>query len=243
MMFRNTNNIKKISQIYILKTKMSIQHLMKKIIILLLFGTLPFFAFSQLKLGFGGGVGVNFASLNSSFDYGNKSKTGFHIGAIGTMAIGKNDNLFLVGGFDFDQKGGTNVVSGTNSTFYLGIPVLIRYTFSPKQDFPLKIFINTGPYIGMLLGRSVSNPLATSSSENSNSASFFETGLAFGGGVLYPLGNGNLFLEGRQSFALSSLVKNSLQRNQMFTISAGYIYLLGAKSQEKADKTIDSGFE
>lgn len=181
----------------------------------------------------GGKVGPNFSTITDNFDK-QDSKIGFHVGVVGVMGFGKNGNSSLIGEILLNQKGGKNSVSGDNTIYGLDLPIMYRYTKTLKENLPLKLFFNAGPYVGMLLSRSATVK---------TSQQIGEFGFCGGGGLIYPLSIGQIFLEGRYSFALTNVVPETFERNRFTSISIGFIYNIKGKSQEDKDKKIDGGFE
>ena len=197
----------------------------------------------QGQISVGGRVGANISNVATNGTTGNeKSKTGFHVGVIGSMPISKSGKLSVVGELVLNQKGGVNFVSGTNSSFYIELPVMLRYAFSITESFPMKVFINGGPYIGVMASRTADGG-PDLKSPNKDASNIMEFGLAGGGGLMYPLGPGSLFVEARHTFGLTNMVSSTLERNYFTSISIGYLYMLAGKSQEDQDKTIQGGFE
>ena len=190
--------------------------------------------------GFGGRAGLNISQFNDNFG-GGSSAYGANVAGIGVMNFGKYGYTSLIGELVFNQKGGTNRASGENRIYNIDIPVLFRFTKSIKENIPVKLFFNAGPYAGFMLARNVkpdSNSYAQDFKEN-----FVEAGLCLGAGFIYPLGPGSVFLEGKYAFSISNVVQNSYERNRLTSISIGYIYQLAGKTQEQKDKKIDGGFE
>ena len=188
---------------------------------------------SNPSFAVGGKLGPNFSTVADNFD-NPQSKVGFHIGAVGVMGFGKNQNSSLVAELLFNQKGGKNTASGNNSISALDLPILYRYTMSIKEELPIKLFFNIGPYVGATLSRSA---------DIKTNQSFAEFGIAGGGGLFYPISVGTIFLEGRYALSLTNLVPQTLERNRVGSISVGFIYFLKGKNQEEKDKAVEGGFE
>ncbi|MDX2196294.1 MAG: outer membrane beta-barrel protein [Cytophagales bacterium] len=199
-----------------------------------------FTSFAQISVG--GRVGVNFASVTANeFTAMDKSKTGINIGAIGSVPMGKTGKLFGIGELVLNQKGGSNNVSVNNSMVYLEFLPMLRYIISIKDNFPLSVFFNAGPYFGIKFGRSF---VPAAASETEIKTNTFEFGGGAGGGVMYAVGNsGSIFVEYRHQFALSSLSGTTHERNQLHALSAGYLFHFTAKTQEEVDKGVKNGFE
>jgi hypothetical protein len=138
---------------------------------------------------------------------------------------------------------------------YLEVPVLARYTFGDK----LRVFLDVGPYVGYLVrARAVTaggsalyldeagtmpiivppdtEPLVVDlGAETDVRASLkkFNFGLAGGGGVLAPLGPGDLVLEARFQLGLSTLQKlpdtDGRTQTGAIVVSLGYTLPLGRR--------------
>lgn len=207
---------------------------MKKLIIFTL--AILSYHFTHAQIAIGGKAGVNVSNVIANQSSSNdQSKIGFNVGAVGSIGIGSSGKLFGVGELNFNQKGGTNKVSGTNNLGYIELAALLRYTIGFGEAFPLKLFLNAGPYLGIKTGR-----IADSTNYNSNVAEF---GLGAGGGLMIPVGPGNLFVEARYSVGLTNLVTQTLERNGVTSFSIGYLYTIKEKSTETQDKGVNGGFE
>jgi hypothetical protein len=209
---------------------------MKHFVLIISLSMLSSLAHAQLAVG--GKAGVNIANLAANQPIGaeiQESKIGFNVGAVGSLGIGSSGKLFGVGELNFNQKGGKNGVSGTNSLGYLELTALLRYTIGFGEKVPFKLFFNAGPYFGIKTGRK-----ADIAAYNSNIAEF---GLSGGGGIMVPVGNGNIFVEARYSFAVTNLVPQTFERNRVTSISIGYLYTLKGKTEEAKDKGVQGGFE
>ncbi|MDX2190390.1 MAG: porin family protein [Bacteroidota bacterium] len=196
---------------------------------------------TQAQTAIGGKIGVSIANVATNVSDPNaKSKIGVNGGFVFAYGIG-NGKISFVGELLFTQKGGNNIVSGDVNRFYIEIPAMLRYGFSIVESFPLRIFINAGPYLGLGFGQRSGGDAYYN--KDAGSTNVMEMGVAAGGGFMYPAGPGNIFVEGRYSYALTNLVNKTLERNEYTAISAGYLYTLKGKSQEEKDKTIAPGFE
>lgn len=213
-----------------------------KIIPFLLFFFIANFTYSfNPSLAVGGKLGLNAARLSDNYFGGKKSRYAMHMGGVATMGVGKFENLFLVGEFLFNQKGGINLASGENRISTLDLPILIRYVAPIKKDFPLLFFINTGIYTGAIITRKVAGDADNYAAKFRRN--YAEFGMCIGGGIYYPAGPGNVFLEARYAFGLTNVVSLSYERNRLTSFSIGYLYNLKGKSQEEIDKNVQSGFE
>lgn len=198
------------------------------------------FAQGGMSFGVGAKGGVNIAFFADNFSSGTSTVVA-NAGAIGVMNFGKNGNSALVAELLFNQKGGTNKASGQNQISNFDLPILYRYSTSIKQEFPMKLFFNAGPYFGVVLARKTTSTEANYAKDFKSN--FLEMGLCGGLGATYPIGPGNVFLEFRYGFSITNIVPLSSERNQVSSISLGYIYNFQAASQEDKDKKIQGGFE
>ncbi|MFN0049877.1 MAG: porin family protein [Cytophagales bacterium] len=195
---------------------------------------------SNPSFSLGAKGGINIAFFADNFSSGTSNIVG-NAGAVGVMNFGKNGFTSLIGEILFNQKGGTNQSSGLNEINNIDIPILFRYSKTIKEDFPMKLFFNAGPYVGMMVSRKKSDePQYFAKDFKSN---FLELGLCAGLGGMYPIGPGSVFLEFRYGFSVTNIVPQSFERNQISSISIGYLYHLQGKSQEEKDKKVDGGFE
>jgi len=132
---------------------------------------------------------------------------------------------------------------------YIEVPVLGRFTFGDR----IRFFLNAGPYVGFLV-RAVAVTEGTSAlyldeagempiiippatdlaefdlSADTNVKDSLESvniGLAGGGGIIFPLGPGDLILEGRFQLGLTTLQKHPETDGKTQTgaimISLGYV--------------------
>lgn len=138
---------------------------------------------------------------------------------------------------------------------YLEVPILARMTFGTR----LRYFVNAGPYVGVLLraraetaGTSAlyldeggtmpiiippdTQPLEVDLGANTNvkdSLKSTNIGLTGGGGLMYPLGPGDLILEAHFQLGLTVIQKDVLtsgtSRTGAVVISLGYSFPLTAK--------------
>lgn len=151
-------------------------------------------AASQTTLGVRGGV--NIASLSgdaSELD----SRTALNVGATAHFPLSENLGL-LVGGF-YSQKGGSESEDGVTATFeldYIEFPVLLRYDFPSAGS--ASFHVAAGPAVGVEIG------CAVSASGQGQSASFdcdqfgevgletssFDFGLVGGAGVDFQASEG-----------------------------------------------------
>ena len=138
---------------------------------------------------------------------------------------------------------------------YLEIPVLGRLTFGDR----IRFFLNAGPYVGLLV-RAVAATEGTSAlyfdeagempiiippatdpaefdlgakTDVKDSLETVNVGLAGGGGIIFPLGPGDLVLEGRFQLGLRTLQKHPETDGKTQTgavvISLGYILPLSRR--------------
>ena len=138
---------------------------------------------------------------------------------------------------------------------YLEVPVIARLTFGTK----LRYFVNAGPYVGILIrARAVTEgtsalyldeggtmpiiippdtqPLEVDLGANTNvkdSLKSANVGLTGGGGLMYPLGPGDLILEAHFQLGLTVIQKDvatsGKSRTGAVVISLGYSFPLAAK--------------
>jgi hypothetical protein len=138
---------------------------------------------------------------------------------------------------------------------YLEVPVMGRLTFGTK----LRYFVNAGPYVGILLraramtkGTSAlyldeagtmpiiippdTQPLEVDLGANTNvkdSLKSTNIGLTGGGGLMYPLGPGDLILEAHFQLGLTVIQKDietsGTSRTGAVVVSLGYSFPLSAK--------------
>ncbi|MGA2532788.1 MAG: porin family protein [Candidatus Aminicenantales bacterium] len=138
---------------------------------------------------------------------------------------------------------------------YLEVPIMARMTFGNK----LRYFINAGPYVGILIraraetsGTSAlyldeagtmpiiippdTQPLEVDLGANTNvrdSLKSTNIGLSGGGGLMYPVGPGDLILEAHFQLGLTVIQKDvetsGTSRTGAVVVSLGYSFPLSAK--------------
>ncbi|WMJ72179.1 porin family protein [Cytophagaceae bacterium ABcell3] len=130
---------------------------------------------------------------------------------------------------------------------YLSIPVLAKARFGSEK---FGFFINGGPYIGYALsGRFRESHTLEGFGFRHNirdegeidfkedGLKRFDFGVTLGTGVMFKVGPGDIFVEGRYSYGLMDITDwdgerpegESPLRNRYFTVSAGYIIPLGGR--------------
>jgi len=148
----------------------------------------------RVKFGVKGGANlstVTGGSLSNNVD----ARTGFHIGVIGQVGVGK----FAV------QPEIIYSAQGTDSfdTDYLNFPILVKYKFLKFLSF------DAGPQFGILVNDNYPDAIETKS---------FDISAALGAGVEF----GKFFAQLRYNIGLTEITENSGSKNGTFQISAGY---------------------
>jgi len=208
-------------------------------------------SFGQISIG--PKVGLNFATITADSDAseGKGSATGLNAGAV--INIGINDMFSIQPEILFNQKGvkyGFDILGVSAKTVikesYLDIPVLAKVAFGGES---VKGFVNAGPYLGYALSRSgyseVDGEKTDMDSEDleyddddsdGSKSNRLDLGLAFGAGVQFAAGPGNLFVEARYWLDFTDAVKYdetpddyTATKNRVFAVSVGYLFTLGGE--------------
>ncbi len=188
---------------------------MKNHLLTILLGFLCIFTISPAiaqNLRAGARLGLNISSLSNQGtkgegDFKNLSDLGFQIGAVGILDF--TDLLAFQAELLFTQKGGkfkqTMTSDDGSSTLlfkdgtnisYIELPLLARANHK-MGDFTL--FGNLGPYLGFAIsGRDhLYSPIESKAKIpiKAGGINWFDLGLAFGAGVGYEIGPGELLLD------------------------------------------------
>ena len=143
---------------------------------------------------------------------------------------------------NYSEKGEKEVCGSDYQEFnlnYIEIPVLAKYTFG-KNDF--KAFIEGGPYVAYWQSGKIEYKIVEYEMKGNDSYDFgnvdvgtlpkdnrLDIGLDLGGGVMYQLGPGNILLDARLGYGLTTLMAIRRQtsgwknkENRVISISLGY---------------------
>ncbi|WP_461532288.1 porin family protein [Sinomicrobium sp.] len=150
-----------------------------------------FFGNAQ-NLHFGAKGGVNFASIS---DVDADGRTGFHLGLVGEVGLGK---FSIQPEVLYSAQGLKDL-----NLDYLNIPVLAKYYV--VQNFSLM----AGPQFGF-----------NTKDDDISEIKSFDMGGAVG--VEYKIGS--LFAQARYNFGLSDVADGGSGKNSVFQISLGYLF-------------------
>lgn len=181
---------------------------MKKQLILIIVSIL-FLAFYSAQaqtnqLGFIGGINIaNLEEESSDFS----SLTVFGFGGVAEFGLGEKMGLC----FEpmYLQKGASEEMSGITAEMqlaYIEIPVLFKFYLGSGDTKP---YLMAGPTIGFSLSADMEMSYGgmSASVDVSDMMETFDYGLAFGGGVSFPVGNNSIFVEARYSLGLADIAK------------------------------------
>jgi len=156
------------------------------------------------QMGFIGGI--NIANLDEeSSDY--NSLTVFGFGGVAEFGLGEKMGLCLQP--MYLQKGASEEMSGVTVEMqlaYIEIPVLFKLYLGTGDTKP---YLMAGPTIGFSLSADmeISYGGMSASVDVSDMMETFDYGLAFGGGVSFPVGNNSIFVEAKYSLGLADIAK------------------------------------
>lgn len=201
---------------------------MKKLLVVLF--ALAFFSISaQAQMQLGLKAGLNLANLSGDDAGSPESKTGFAFGGFFTyqfspmFAIQPEIYYSMKGAADKMTVEGVTV-DLTYTFDYIEIPLLIKFMI-PIQGSNIKPAIFAGPHVAINTTAKVKAEYQDQSQEEDiNDFKSTEFGLQFGGGVGFPVGNGELGFDIRYIMGLTTLfdveadpdVKNSVLNFNLF---------------------------
>jgi len=186
---------------------------MKKLLLAMCLMGAVGFSFAQ-TVSFGIKGGVNFASLAASgggFSVNSSNITGFHVGGVADIGIGKT--FSLQPGILYTTKGASGLTLG-----YIEVPVNLLYNSEAGSG---KFFVGAGPYIGYGVSASNGNSFGSGANDiaaldygiNTLVGYRFTSGLTFSGG--YGFGLANLDNDKTDNFTI---------KNNVTSISVGFFF-------------------
>jgi hypothetical protein len=205
---------------------------------------------AQIKLGLQSGINLaDFNAEPSQAGYETSMRTGFMVGGIFnydfTPIIGLQvEPAFIQKGASLDistiQEGMNIEVEGTFSANYFDIPFLLKASFGNQQVRP---FILAGASIALLLGdikinidkviadgMDVTNLIPGEAKEQIQKAKSSDFVLNFGGGVLFPVGEVDIIIEGQYNLGLKDVKDepndNSKIKNKGVQFKVGVLFSL-----------------
>jgi hypothetical protein len=201
---------------------------MKKLLVVLF--ALAFFSISaQAQMQLGLKAGLNLANLSGDDAGSPDSKTGFAFGGFFTYQF--SPMFAIQPEIYYSMKGATEkmtvegiTVDLTYTFDYIEIPLLIKFMI-PIQGSNIKPAIFAGPHVAINTTAKVKAEYQDQSQEEDiNDFKSTEFGLQFGGGVGFPVGNGELGFDIRYIMGLTTLfdveadpdVKNSVLNFNLF---------------------------
>jgi hypothetical protein len=188
-------------------------------------------------LSFGVRGGLNYATADvkgEDFPDAVGYRTGFHAGILGSVEIAKN--FALQTEFMYSQKGFSkgdgDVALKLN---YLEIPVMAVIKFPAK--------ISPHIYLGVVLGLETGCKVSSGDIENVDCDAAIQqnldtprtkgadSGLMFGGGVIFDLGSGGILLDAIFNYGLTDISEPGGgvddMKTRTFYLSAGYVLPIG----------------
>jgi len=165
---------------------------------------------AQVSFAFGPEFGLNLANVSVTPTTTTDSRTGFIIGGIADINIGKV--IGITSGLRFVMKGYTSTSQGV--TFkekfnYLEIPALLKARFPLTE---VKPYVHAGPVLGINLAATEeqSNGQQTQNVDVSNSVESIDFGLLFGAGLDFKIASKtDLFVQFGYQLGLSSWLKGN----------------------------------
>lgn len=207
--------------------------------ILLLFIVSSVFETSHAQISIGPKVGLNYSTFggdNSNGD-GISYLIGVQFGAV--AQINFNEQFAFQPELLYFQKGAKSEFFDAGFNFeidkainYLEVPLLAKYMFGDTEA--TQFYLIGGPSIG--IGLNVNIITEEGEEESEETVSFedqmlnrLDIALSFGGGVQFPLGPGELFVDARYLFGLTSVDDSNTGTdftNQGIGLSAGFLYTI-----------------
>ena len=180
--------------------------------------------------------GVSFATLGGADVNDANTRTGFVGGVSLTLPLRERLSLELNG--LYSQKGAKASEQSESLTLkfdYIEVPILLRYDFTAEGVRP---FVSGG--VSLAYQTSCEAKAATaefsaevdcstldSDSDVALDVKKFDAGLAFGGGLDFPMANDRLFTLGaRYVLGVTDIVKDETVRNRAWQIYAGFSFPL-----------------
>jgi hypothetical protein len=201
---------------------------------------------SAQSFSIGPRVGLNFATVTGDADSGfTKSMySGLLIGAVANIGI--NDMFSIQPEVLFSQQGIKEKLDANDSLSialrlnYITIPILAKVSFGTESA---KGFINAGPYLGYLLGGTmtfddkVDKDKKDLNSDDLNDMNRMDFGISLGAGGSINAGPGALQLDVRYNLGLTDRNKfdgpkpDNYQsaKNGVFSVSLAYLFKLGGE--------------
>ncbi len=201
---------------------------MKKLLVVLF--TITLFSISaQAQMQLGLKAGLNLANLSGDDAGSPDSKTGFAFGGFFTYQF--SPMFAIQPEIYYSMKGATENITFEGTTVdltytfdYIEIPFLIKFMI-PIKESNVKPAIFAGPYFAINTTAKVKAEYqGQSEEEDLDELKSSEFGLQFGGGIGFPVGNGELGFDVRYILGLSTIfdvegdpdVKNSVINFNLF---------------------------
>ena len=190
--------------------------------ILVICSTMPLF--SQTNY-IGPMLGVNLANVKISPDepdFNLSTRTGFVAGGAVLIYLGPNFGLqvepaYMQKGAKVKIEDGDDKAEGTLKANSIDIPVLLKIGLGQGTTQP---YLIAGPTLGFVLGDvklvadkviedgvDITSQIPADQKEEVLDTKSTEFGVSFGAGVMFPLGNNQMFIEGGYNLGLSNLAK------------------------------------
>lgn len=201
---------------------------MKKLLIVL-FALALFSISAQAQMQLGLKAGLNLANLSGDDAGSPDSKTAFAFG--GFFAYQFSPMFAIQPEIYYSMKGATDKMTVEGATIdltytfdYIEIPLLVKFMI-PIQGSNVKPDIFAGPYLGINTTAKVKGEYqGDSQEEDIEDFKSSEFGLQFGGGVGFPVGNGELGFDVRYIMGLTNIfdvesdpdIKNSVINFNLF---------------------------
>lgn len=167
---------------------------MKKLLLIIAIISISYCAKAQGGGYVGPKAGLNITNLTGDDVEDAKMKVGLNVG--GAVHLGFSENIGIAAEILYSMKGAGGEGDDINLS-YLDIPVLFRVSFGEDT----KIYVNAGPYAGILLSAKQGDI------DGKDFYKSLEIGGAAGGGVMLPLAGSLLAIDLRYGTSLSTIAE------------------------------------
>lgn len=182
---------------------------------------------AQMRIGAKGGVSFSTVSFDPDVE-DTKSVTGFAGGAEVQIPLGASglilqpELLYTPKGVEFEDDGVTSSIN----VDYVEVPVLVRFNIPAQSVMP---FVFAGGAVSFEASCSVEGTDGSITVDADCEDAGVETestdfGVLFGGGLAFPAGPGDIFIEGRYNFGLADVdpAEDFEAKNRSGAVMVGY---------------------
>jgi len=182
---------------------------------------------AQMRLGAKGGVAFSNASLDP--DEETESVSGFIGGAEVQIPLGMSglvlqpELLYAAKGVEFEEIDG---ITASINIDYVEVPLLVRFNIPAQSVMP---FVYAGGVVSFESSCSIEGTDGEVTVDSDCEDAELETestdfGVLFGGGLAFPVGPGDLFVEGRYTLGLADVIADEdlEAKNRSAAVMVGY---------------------